>query len=114
VAVANSLTVVARRLSAARALLGDKRQAVAHAQQALAVAEKVRFRPEIAPTRLQLAEVEPDAALAVAHLESAVAEFRAMDMRPGFVRGLHLQWRAQAQQGRRAPPTRSRRYKVAR
>jgi hypothetical protein len=77
-------------------LLGDTRQAVACAEQALAVAEKVRFRPEVALARLQRAELELDASLALAHLEPAVAALRAMNMCPGLRRGLHLLWRTQA------------------
>jgi hypothetical protein len=54
VVVDNSMTVVARHLGAAMAALGDRQQAVAYTRQAVEVAEKVRFRPELALARLQL------------------------------------------------------------
>jgi len=50
-------TSVARQLGAAAALLGDKEKAKAYYQQALEACAKIRFRPEIALTRLQLAEL---------------------------------------------------------
>ena len=50
-------TCVARHLDGAAALLGDREAARRHYEQALAVAEKVGFRPEIALTRLALAEL---------------------------------------------------------
>jgi tetratricopeptide (TPR) repeat protein len=87
VAVANSLTVIARHLSAAMVLLGDRGRALAYAEQALAVAEKVRFRPEAALARLQLAELQPDNAPCLAR---AVSELRELDMRPGLTRALDL------------------------
>ncbi|MSQ27801.1 MAG: hypothetical protein EXR51_06655 [Dehalococcoidia bacterium] len=53
--------------------------------------EKIRFRPEIALTRLGLAELlldnHPDRA-AEAHLDFAIAEFRAMKMAPSLERAL--------------------------
>ena len=50
-------TCVARHLGAAAALLGDREKAKEYYQQALEVCARVRFRPEIALTRLQLAEL---------------------------------------------------------
>ena len=50
-------TSVARHLGAAAALLGDREKAKAYYQQALEACAKIRFRPEIALTRLQLAEM---------------------------------------------------------
>ena len=50
-------TSVARHLGAAAALLGQPDKARAYYQQALEVCAKVRFRPEIALTHLQLAEL---------------------------------------------------------
>ena len=47
----------ARLLGEAAALLGDPEQARAYYQQALEVCAKVRFRPEIALIRLDLAEL---------------------------------------------------------
>jgi len=51
------LTVVSRHLGAASALLADREQARAYYEQALEVAGKIRFRPEIALTHLGLAEL---------------------------------------------------------
>jgi hypothetical protein len=48
---------IARLLGAASALLGEPEQARAYYEQALQVAGKLRFRPEIALSRLQLAEL---------------------------------------------------------
>jgi tetratricopeptide (TPR) repeat protein len=85
------LTCPARLLGAA-ALLGDYDKAKAYYQQALAVCAKIRFRPEIALTRLQLAELlahYPDErAEAMAHLDFAIADFRAMKMQPYLERAL--------------------------
>ncbi len=50
-------TCIARHLGAAAVLLGERERAKAYYQQALEVCAKVRFRPEIALTRLQLAEL---------------------------------------------------------
>ena len=56
---------------------------------------KIRFRPEIALTRLELAELllehypdEHDAA--IEHLDFAIAELRDMKMQPALERALHL------------------------
>jgi len=54
---ANGLTCPARHLGAAAALLGKPEEARAHYDQALELCAKIRFRPEIALTRLQLAEL---------------------------------------------------------
>jgi DNA-binding CsgD family transcriptional regulator len=86
-----SLTTVARHLGAAALLLGDRAQARAYYEQALAVAERIRFRPEVALTRLALAELLAgkgrDASVEERqHLEFAVAEFAAMAMQPALER----------------------------
>ena len=52
----------ARLLGQAAALLGEREQAMAYYRQALAVCEKIRFRPEIALTHLYLAELMLDEA----------------------------------------------------
>jgi hypothetical protein len=65
----------------------------AYYQQALAVCARVGFRPEIAQTRLHLAELllhhypeeEGDAQM---HLDFAIGEFRAMGMQPALERAL--------------------------
>jgi len=87
-------TCIARHLGAAAALLGRADEARGYADQALKVAELLRFRPEIALTHLQLAELLLDGADpaehadAVAHLDVAIEEFRAMQMRPSLERAL--------------------------
>ena len=79
-------TCVSRHLGAAAALLGDGEAARAYCGQALEVAGKIRFRPEVALTHLQLAELlleDRDPAQrteALAHLDFAIAEFRDMKM----------------------------------
>jgi len=87
-------TVLARQLGAAAALFGQREQARAYYEQALEVAGKVRFRPEIALTRLQIAELmledagEAERTEALSHLDFAVAEFREMKMQPSLERAL--------------------------
>ena len=93
---------IARLLGDAAALLGNPDEARAYYQQALEVCAKVRFRPEIAITRLHLAELLLDEALtptlsqseseqALAHLDFAIAEFREMKMQPFLERALRHQ-----------------------
>ena len=98
-----------RNLGGAAALLGDHEGARAHYQAALEVLTKVRHRPEIALTRLQLAELllDPstsfprspeslrtgqatpdDRAEALEHLDFAIGEFRDMKMQPSLERAL--------------------------
>ena len=99
----------ARLLGAAAALLGEREQAHAYYQQALQVCGQIRFRPEIALTHLQLAELllaegeEGGAAdrrsrrqEALGHLDFAVEEFRAMKMQPYLDRALDHKARLQA------------------
>jgi uncharacterized protein (DUF924 family) len=62
-------------------------------QQAIEICEKVRFRPELALTRLELAELMLDyypkeRAEAIAHLNFAIDEFRVMKMQPSLERAL--------------------------
>jgi DNA-binding CsgD family transcriptional regulator/tetratricopeptide (TPR) repeat protein len=87
------LTTVARHLGAAAAVLGDAARAREYTEQALTLAERIRFRPEAALARLQLAEVlerEPGvAARARGLLDFAIAELAAMQMRPALDRALH-------------------------
>jgi tetratricopeptide (TPR) repeat protein len=86
-------TCIARHLAAAAALLGRPEEARAHYQTALELANEVRSRPEVALTRLQLAELllehYPDErAEALEHLDFAIAEFRDMKMQPSLERAL--------------------------
>jgi len=80
-------------MGAAAALLGRPDEARAHYKEALEVAGEMRFRPEVALTRLQLAELllehYPDErAEALEYLDFAIAEFRDMKMQPSLERAL--------------------------
>ena len=83
----------ARLLGNASLILGKPAEARHYYAQALEVCERVRFRPEIAMTRLSLAELllehypdERDAA--IEHLDFAIAELRDMKMQPALERAL--------------------------
>jgi class 3 adenylate cyclase/tetratricopeptide (TPR) repeat protein len=87
------VTCPARHLGAAAAFLGRPDEARTYYAQALDVAGKMRFRPEIALTRLELAELllahYPDEkAEALEHLDFAIGELRAMKMQPALERAL--------------------------
>ncbi len=87
------VTCVDRHLGAAAAMLGRPEEARTHYQDALQVATDMRFRPEIALTRLQLAELllerypkeKPET---LEHLDFAIGEFREMKMQPSLERAL--------------------------
>jgi len=86
-------TCTGRHLGAAAVLLGRPEEAHAHYQEALKVATDMRFRPEIALTGLELAELllehYPDEKpKALEHLDFAIKEFRDMKMRPSLERAL--------------------------
>ncbi|MDP6715528.1 MAG: protein kinase, partial [SAR202 cluster bacterium] len=88
-----SMTCVARQLGAAAVLLDDQTKAREYYELALEVTAKIRFRPEMALTRLQLAELllehYPDErAEAIQHLDLAIPEFRDMKMQPSLERAL--------------------------
>ncbi|HEY33405.1 MAG TPA: AAA family ATPase [Dehalococcoidia bacterium] len=86
-------TCTARHLGAAAALLGRPEEAREHYQEAIRVCNDMRFRPELALTRLQLAELllehypdkKPEA---LEHLDFAIKEFREMKMQPSLERAL--------------------------
>jgi hypothetical protein len=86
-------TCVARHLGGAAALLGRHQEARKHYREAIKVCTKMRFRPELALTRLQLAELllehyPKERATALEHLDFAISEFRDMKMRPWLERAL--------------------------
>jgi class 3 adenylate cyclase/DNA-binding CsgD family transcriptional regulator len=90
-----SFTCVARHLGAAAALLGDAGAARRHYDQAIAVANAIGFHPELALSRLGLAEVllrssPADRTKALGHLDAAITDLEAMGMQPALERALHL------------------------
>jgi tetratricopeptide (TPR) repeat protein len=86
-------TCVARHLGGAAALLGRYEEARKHYGEAIKVCTDMKFRPELALTRLQLAELllehyPKERAEALEHLDFAIAAFRDMKMRPWLERAL--------------------------
>jgi tetratricopeptide (TPR) repeat protein len=86
-------TCVGRHLGAAAALLGRHDEARSHYQEVLKVATEIKFRPEVALTHLQLAELllehyPKERVEALEHLDFAIAEFRDMKMQPSLERAL--------------------------
>jgi DNA-binding CsgD family transcriptional regulator len=84
-----------RLLGEAATLVGRPAEARHSYEQALQVCQKIRFRPELAQIRLELAELllisyPSERARAADHLQTATAEFEAMHMRPGLTRALEL------------------------
>ncbi len=93
---------VGRNLGRVAALLGDWTEARANYELALDWATKIRFLPEIALTRFELAQMllseaqdasgSPSAAAlrseAQAHLDFAIGEFQAMKMQPALEQAL--------------------------
>ena len=84
---------IGRPLGDAAMLLEKPDEARDYYHRAIEVCEKVRFRPELALTRLSLAELlldhypdEHDTAME--HLDFAIAEFREMKMQPALERAL--------------------------
>ena len=87
------LTCPSRHLGAAVALLGRPEEARAYYEEAMDMATRLRFRPEVALTRLELAELllahYPDEkAEALEHLDFAIMELREMKMHPALERAL--------------------------
>jgi tetratricopeptide (TPR) repeat protein len=86
-------TCAGRHLGGAAALLGRYEEARKYYQEAIKVCTEMRFRPELALTRLQLAELllehyPKERAEALEHLDFAVAEFQDMKMQPSLERAL--------------------------
>ena len=91
--ISGAPTCPARHLGAAAALLGEPDKARTYYHQALEACAKIGFRPEIALTRLQVAELllehYPDERPeAMEHLDFAIGEFRDMKMQPSLERAL--------------------------
>jgi tetratricopeptide (TPR) repeat protein len=86
-------TCAGRHLGAAAAFLGRPDEARKYYQEAIRVCTEMRFRPELALTRLQLAELlmehYPDEKKeALEHLDFAIKEFQDMKMQPSLERAL--------------------------
>jgi serine/threonine protein kinase/tetratricopeptide (TPR) repeat protein len=87
------VTAVARQLGAAAAMLDKHEEARQHYIEAIRVCTEMRFRPELALSRLQLAELllehYPDKKKeALEHLDFSIKEFREMKMQPSLERAL--------------------------
>jgi len=86
-------TCIARHLGGAAALLKRYDEARKYYQEAIKACTEMPFRPELALTRLQLAELllehYPDEKKeALEHLDFAINEFREMKMHPSLERAL--------------------------
>jgi len=86
-------TCIDRHLGGAAALQERYDEARQYYQEAIKVTTEMRFRPELALTRLQLAELllehYPDEKKeALKHLDFAIKEFREMKMQPSLERAL--------------------------
>jgi tetratricopeptide (TPR) repeat protein len=86
-------TCTSRHLGAAAALLGRHDEARKRYQEAVKNCTEIRFRPELALTRLQLAELflehyPKERAEALEHLDFAIKEFQDMKMQPSLERAL--------------------------
>jgi tetratricopeptide (TPR) repeat protein len=73
--------------------LGRNEEARKYYQEAIKVCTETRFRPELALSRLQLAELlleryPQEKKEAVEHLDFAISEFREMKMQPWLERAL--------------------------
>ena len=86
-------TCAGRHLGAAAAFLDRPAEARKYYQKTIRACTDMRFRPELALTRLQLAELllehyPKERAEALEHLDFAIAEFRDMKMQPSLERAL--------------------------
>jgi len=86
-------TCVIRLLGGAASLLERYDDAKKHYQEAIKACTEMRYRPEIALSRLELAELILDhypeqKAEALEHLNFAIKEFREMKMQPSLERTL--------------------------
>ncbi len=86
-------TCIGRQLGAAAVLLSEREEARGFYLQAIETCENIRHRPELALTRLQLAELLLDhypaeRAEAIEHLDFAIRECGDMKMQPSLERAL--------------------------
>ena len=81
------MSCIPRLLGAAAAFLDRYEEARKHYKDAIRVSTEMRFRPELALTRFQLAELLLEhypggTSEAIEHLDFAIDEFREMKMQP--------------------------------
>jgi tetratricopeptide (TPR) repeat protein len=86
-------TCAGRHMGAAAAFLGRYKEARKHYQKAIKDCTDMKFRPELALTRLQLAELllehyPKERVKALKHLDFAIKEFQDMKMQPSLERAL--------------------------
>ena len=86
-------TCTGRHLGGAAAFLGRHDEARKYYQEAIRVCTEMRFRPELALTHLQLAELllehyPKERAEALEHLDFAIKEFQDIKMQPSLERAL--------------------------
>jgi tetratricopeptide (TPR) repeat protein/ribosomal protein L40E len=86
-------TCIPRHMGGAAALLGRYDEARNYYNEAIKVCTEMPFRPELALSRLQLAELllehyPEEKKEALAHLDFAIKEFREMKMQPSLERAL--------------------------
>ncbi|UCC17790.1 MAG: hypothetical protein JSU58_04365, partial [Dehalococcoidales bacterium] len=87
------MTCILRHLGAAASLTNKPGDARNYYREALEVATNMNFRPELALTRLEIAELllkhfPDEKAEALEHLDFAIKEFREMKMQPSLNRSL--------------------------
>jgi ATP/maltotriose-dependent transcriptional regulator MalT len=108
--IKDSILCVARLLAEAAKLLGRYGLAREYFDDAIAVCDRVHFRPEMAMSRLGLADlllryVPTEHEAAMMHLELAAAELEAMGMTPALERALDLYRLAGGGRGNKLSPT---------
>ena len=86
-------TCISRHLGAAAVMLERHEEAREHYKESIRICTEMRFRPELALSRLQLAELlldhYPDEKTdALEHLAFSIEEFREMKMQPSLERAL--------------------------
>jgi class 3 adenylate cyclase len=88
-------TSIDRHRGAAAAFLGEREQARAYYETGIKVTSQIGFRPELALTRFQLAQLllehyPEDRDEALAHLDFAISEFHEMQMAPALEKAIGL------------------------
>ncbi|MEE8204440.1 MAG: AAA family ATPase, partial [Dehalococcoidales bacterium] len=89
----SAITCTTRHLGGAAALLERYDEARKYYEEAIKACTEIKFRPELALTRLQLAELllehySDEKKEALEHLDFAINEFREMKMQPSLERAL--------------------------